>query len=164
MPPKDKVQKILARLYRERHLEAGCSPEFAGIQELSVRYRQAEAAYALGSRAGLKEGYYLYEDYRLEDLLRIVTNRYSLEAICPKEICKLMEYDRANDMQLTLTLRTYLKYDRNIAKSIRVLYMQRSTFLYQLKRVVEITDLDLDDYVTRLYLQLYFAAEEMENS
>ena len=72
-----------------------------------------------------------------------------------------MKYDRENDMKLTLTLKTYLRNDRSVAKSIRVLYMQRSTFLYQMRRVMEITELDLEDYDVRLYLQIYFAAEEI---
>ena len=75
-----------------------------------------------------------------------------------------MEYDRVNNMQLIRTLKTYLENDRNIAKSIRILHMQRATFLYQLKRITEITGLDLDEYTCRLYLQLYFAAVEIASA
>ena len=157
---KARLQQTLVRLYRENRLEAGSSPEFSGIRELEARYRQAKAAYRLGSGKNPERGFYAYEDYRMDDLLRIITGQYPPEVICPKELERLMEYDLANDMHLTLVLKTYLQNDRNTAKSIRILYMQRSTFLYQLKRALEITGLDLDDYGKCLYLQLYFAAAE----
>lgn len=157
---KERVQQTLVRLYRERRLKAGSSPEFEGIRQLADRYNQAEAAYRLGHVSDQQETYFMYEDYKLKDLLRTITARYSLEAICPEEIRKLQEYDETKNMHLTRTLKTYLKNDRNIAKSIRVLYMQRATFLYQLNRIMEITGVDLDDYPSRLHLQLYFAAEE----
>ena len=157
---KARLQQTLTRLYRENRLEAGSSPEFSGIRELEARYRQAKAAYRLGSGKNPERGFYAYEDYRMDDLLRIITGQYPPEVICPKELERLMEYDLANDMHLTLVLKTYLQNDRNTAKSIRILYMQRSTFLYQLKRALEITGLDLDDYGKCLYLQLYFAAAE----
>ncbi len=136
---KERVQQMLVRLYRERCLKAGSSPEFVGIRQIADRYKQAEAAYFLGSKDDPKTSYFLYEDYDLKDLLGTITSRYSLEAICPQEITKLIEYDRDNNMQLIRALKTYLQNDRNIAKSIRVLHMQRATFLYQLKRITEIT-------------------------
>ena len=154
------VQQTLVRLYRERRLKAGSSLDFMGIRQIHDRCRQAEAACILGTKTDPKANYYFYEDYDLRDLFRIIMEQYSLDSICPEEIMKLKEYDQINHMQLTRTLKTYLENDRNIAKSIRVLYMQRATFLYQLKRITEITGLNLDEYSCRLYLQLYFAAED----
>ena len=40
------------------------------------------------------------------------------------------------------------------------LYVQRATLLYQLKRIEEISQLDLQDYQTRLYLMIYFAVSD----
>ncbi|KNZ40766.1 helix-turn-helix domain-containing protein [Acetobacterium bakii] len=44
----------------------------------------------------------------------------------------------------------------SIAKTIRIIYLQRATFLYQLKRITEIFGLDLSDYKIRLHLMLSF--------
>ena len=74
-------------------MKAGSSPEFEGIRQLADRYKQAEAAYRLGHVSDQQETYFMYEDYKLKDLLRTITARYSLEAICPEEIRKLQEYD-----------------------------------------------------------------------
>ncbi len=158
---KARAQQTLRRLYRERNLRAGSSPEFSDIYEISDRYKQAKAAYMLGARCREAENYFVYEEYGLQDILCIASGQYSLKVMCPEAIRRLMKYDRENDMKLTLTLKTYLRNDRSVAKSIRVLYMQRSTFLYQMRRVMEITELDLEDYDVRLYLQIYFAAEEI---
>lgn len=156
---KNIVQK-LRNLYHDHKLRVGMSEVFVGLNQLGGRYKQAKAAYRLGEREDPDGAFYMYEEYNLKDMMQIIRNAYSLEVICPFEIAKLMEYDRNKNMHLTKTLRTYLENDRNIAKSIRVLYMQRATFLYQLNRILEITGLDLDDYNCRLYLQLYFMASE----
>lgn len=161
---KNHIVQKLQNLYGGRGLRAGVSPVFIGLNQLHERYRQAEAAYTLGEREDPNGAFYLYEEYKLNDMMQVIRKEYSVDVICPFEIAKLMEYDRNRNMHLTRTLRTYLENDRNIAKSIRVLYMQRATFLYQLNRITEITGLDLDDYNCRLYLQLYFAACGPEES
>ena len=158
----ESVRRTLARMYREKKLSAGISPEFSGIYGLAERYRQAEAAYVLGRGREKAQGCFLYENYMLQDLLRNFTDSYSLETLCPEQIRVLIEYDRRNHMQYMRLLKIYLQNDRNIAKSIRALGMQRSKFLYQLQRILTVTGLNLDDYNTRLFLQLYFAAEEAQ--
>ena len=158
---KNIVQK-LRKLYHDYKLRAGMSPAFIGLNQLGGRYKQAEAAYNLGEREDPAGEFYMYEEYHLKDMAQILKKEYPIEVIRPVEIEKLMAYDRNRNMHLTRTLRTYLEKDRNIAKSIRVLYMQRATFLYQLNRIMEITGLDLDDYNCRLYLQLYFEASGPE--
>ncbi len=155
---KKNIVQRLRKLYHDRKLRVGMSAVFIGLGQLGGRYKQAEAAYNLGVKEDPDGEFYMYEEYNLKDMMQIIRKKYSLEVICPVEIAKLMEYDRNKNMHLTETLRTYLENDRNIAKSIRVLYMQRATFIYQLNRITEITGLDLDDYSCRLYLQLYFMA------
>ena len=48
----------------------------------------------------------------------------------------------------------------SVAKAMKRLYVQRATLLYQLKRIEEISQLDLQDYQTRLYLMIYFAVSD----
>ena len=152
----------LARIYKERRLKAGCSMEFNGILQLYDRCRQAKAALEMGIRKDPEGVLFSYRDYVLSDLLNTITDCYSIDSIRPDSVRRLEEYDRANHMQLTKSLRVYLENDRNTARAIRSLYMQRATFLYQIRRIIEITGLDLDDYKTRLYLQLYFAIERRD--
>ena len=158
------IVQNLQNLYHHRGLRAGVSPVFIGLGQLNERYKQAEAAYYIGTKDDPDREIYMYEDYKLKDMMQIIKKEYSIEVVCPIEVAKLMEYDHNRNMNLTKTLRTYLENDRNIAKSIRVLYMQRPTFLYQLNRIMEITGLKLDDYNCRLYLQLYFAASGTQES
>ena len=59
-------------------------------------------------------------------------------------------------------LKTYLRCDRSTAKTIRVVYLQRATFLYQLQRIQEILQADLNDADLRLRLLMYFKYEELQ--
>jgi DNA-binding PucR family transcriptional regulator len=81
---------------------------------------------------------------------------YDPEILCTSGLLLLREYDEKRSRNYCEVLKTYLENNMNIAKTIRKLYMQRATFLYQLKRITEISQLDLSDYPTRLHLMLSF--------
>lgn len=46
-----------------------------------------------------------------------------------------MEYDKKHQRSLTKALQVFLEQNMNIAKTIRILYLQRATFLYQAQRI-----------------------------
>ncbi len=99
---------------------------------------------------------YYFDDYALDYALDQIDNSLPAWCFCSQKLKKLIQYDRKNKRSYTKSLQIYLENNMSVAKTIRVLYMQRQTFLYHLKRIEEITDLDLNDYSTRLYLQLSF--------
>ena len=68
-----------------------------------------------------------------------------------------MDYDRAHNRQLVKALRVYLRENMHIANTTRALYLQRATFLYQLRRITEISELRLEDPEVRLELLIVFS-------
>ena len=72
----------------------------------------------------------------------------------------LIDYDREHNRSYANILKTYLQCNMSVAKAMKRLYVQRATLLYQLKRIDEISQLDLQDYQTRLYLMIYFAVSD----
>ncbi|QXE20058.1 helix-turn-helix domain-containing protein [Clostridium ragsdalei] len=71
-----------------------------------------------------------------------------------------MDYDKKHRREYTKTLKIYLQNNLSVTKTIRHLYMQRATFLYQLKRILEISKLDLDDPKVNLHLLIVFEIME----
>lgn len=69
----------------------------------------------------------------------------------------LIRYDEKNKTEMTHTLNVYLNHDRNYAHTSEVLHIHRSSLLYRVDRIVELTGLDLDDADTRLHLLVSFA-------
>ena len=67
---------------------------------------------------------------------------------------KLMEHDRQMGTQYYKTLECYVKCRYNAAHTAKELFIHRSTFLNRLERIKELTKLDLDDFASRLYVEL----------
>ena len=50
----------------------------------------------------------------------------------------------------------------SVTQTIRKIYLQRASFQYQLQKIQEITDANLDDFETRLHILLSFRILDME--
>ena len=80
--------------------------------------------------------------------------------VCHPAIYKLVEYDRLNDGKLYETLKVWLEAERNYTKTAQTLYIHRSTLLYRIDRIKEITELDFDDPEVRFHLMISLALYE----
>ena len=65
---------------------------------------------------------------------------------------RLVTYDK----ELSKTLYSYLRNNGSQAKTAKELWIHRSSLIYRLKKIEEVLDIQLDDYKTRLHLQLSY--------
>ena len=79
------------------------------------------------------------------------------QVLCHSKLRKLLDYDTEHGLDYTRTLQGYLENNCSQAEACRALFLHRSTLIQRLKRISEISKLDLDDEDTRLYLLMYFA-------
>jgi DNA-binding PucR family transcriptional regulator len=86
-------------------------------------------------------------------------SRGQMEEFQGKVLGSLLAYDRKRHGQLTPTLETYVR-SANAAEAAARLNLHRNSLLYRLRRIREITGLDLDDPDTRFALQLAFRVRE----
>ena len=73
----------------------------------------------------------------------------------------LHDYDiqhSTNNLQL---LRVYLWYERKVTETGQKLHMHRNSVIYRISRIETMIGLDLDDYRTRLALQMSFLLLEL---
>lgn len=97
-----------------------------------------------------------YDNYALTDLMKSAQNGHCIESLIPAGLAKLIQYDHENHRHFTNALKVYLRENMHIANTIKKLYLQRATFLYQLKRILEISELKLEDHKVRLELLIAF--------
>lgn len=154
--PKEELLQKLVYILREGMMKAGISREFSSVLLLRDFYQQTLAALTMGKKKDPMFWTYRFESYALTYLLQNGQSNWCPEALMPSGLRKLMKYDRENNRQFTNSLKIYLREDRHIANTIRKLYMQRATFLYQLKRIQEISGLHLDNPDIRLELLIVF--------
>lgn len=154
---KDSVRSILSPFIRENLLRAGLSNCFRHFGDLPVFVRQAQDALRMGLSMDDTIWCYDFDSYALPILLERCGSGHKPEDLCLEKLQTLIDYDKTHNRSYVHTLNVYLRHNMSVAKTMRSLYVQRATLLYQLKRIEEISQLNLQDYQTRLYLMIYFA-------
>lgn len=152
----EQIQQLIY-VIREGMMKAGISRTFDNLSHAKDYYQQSITALSIGEKRDPTFWFYRYERYALLDLLSNAHADRHLESWYPVGLKKLMEYDKLHNRQLVQALRVYLRENMHIANTIRVLYLQRATFLYQLRRIEEISELKLDDPDVRLELLIVFS-------
>ncbi len=70
----------------------------------------------------------------------------------------LVEYDRAHQSDLLHTLNVFLRCGGNQSKTSQELFLHRSSLLYRLRRIEDLTGFDLRDNEQRVLIQMCFLA------
>lgn len=157
---KETLLRNTISLFRDNLLEAGISTDFTDFKELYYYFTQASWAIEIGKRKNPDFWYFRFEDYNLDYLIRCCTGKLNPYSAIPLGLKKLIAYDEKNLSDYTHSLKVYLQNDRNIAETVRELFIHRNTFIYRLERIQAISGLDLNDYDTRLLLEISFAILE----
>jgi purine catabolism regulator len=71
--------------------------------------------------------------------------------------------DRAKKAQLISTLTVYLESNGNISSAARSLYLNRHSLIYRLRRITELTGLDLDSHDDRLLLSVSLKIRQLQD-
>lgn len=156
----DDFLQIFSVFLREGILKAGISNIFTDLKDIDVYYRQAQRALELGEKVNYTYWSYFYEKYAYLDMRSNAAKDYTLLALCPTGIKELIQYDIDHGHNFTYTLITYLNNNCNLARCTRILYLQRSTLLYQIKRIREITKMNISSMDTQKWILFYFSILE----
>lgn len=72
----------------------------------------------------------------------------------------LKDYDVEHSTDFSGTLFTFLKNGCSYVATAKELYIHRSTLLYRIQKIQSVTQIDLEDFTTRVYLELSFLLEK----
>lgn len=149
------VDRVLLFL-RDSYLKTGVSTEFEGVLDLANNYAQARQALELGEKYRPERWLHRFEEYALDYVVERCAGGLPVELICAPAIFTLRRHDQTHGTEYLRTLRLYLDNSLNAVQTARELYIHRSTFLYRLEKISEMTGIDLADKDTRLYLTFSF--------
>ena len=82
--------------------------------------------------------------------------KHNKEFYIAPPLAALMDYDKKHGTELLYTLKICLENSGRAVIAQEILHVHRTTYLYRIKRIEEITGWQLSDYRTRLYLMLVF--------
>ncbi len=139
----------------------GISPEFTNVFQMREPISMASAAARLGPQEIASATN--FADCALPYALEFLKRHLSSYIIHPV-LAQLEKYDRENHTELYSTLRTFLNCERNYIQTAGQLFIHRNTLLYRLKRIRELTGVDLDDVSVRLHIQLSYLLAEIKDS
>ncbi len=123
-------------------------------EDFRPAFLEAQRALDLMVRFGKREQVINYERLGVYRLLAQVEDRAGLEAFAGRVLGPLSAYDKARGTPLLKTLEVYLQRHGNLRQSARDLHIHLNTLHYRLRRIGEVTGMDLKDADARLDLLL----------
>ena len=135
-------------------LGVGLSRLIDGVLGLAEGIRQARGACHLGLRIAGRQGPFDYAELGLYRLLAGLRDREELVHFYEETLGPLDRYDREHNTELLRTLQVFFDHHGNASQTAKALFVHRNTLNYRLRRIGEITDLDLGDAEARLNAQV----------
>lgn len=142
-------------------ISAGCGKLTQSIRCLWKSYKQAKSIQKLQRNGKCMDSLIFYSDMGIYKLLMSIDDRDIIEEYYAKTILPLLEYDKKNNSDLAVVLRSYLNHNGSVKETADELYVHRNTINYKLTRISELLDIDLSQLNMRLQLSVGFMLEDM---
>ncbi|WP_352404228.1 helix-turn-helix domain-containing protein [Sporanaerobacter acetigenes] len=139
----------------EYKFSIGLSRAYDTLDDLNLAYEDVIFSLKIGAKI-FKNGksIYAYDDLIIYHLLYKYPSNPILERLYNNGIGKIYAYDRENNTQLFETVQVLIKHNCNFSETSDKLFIHRNTLYQRLKKVEEITGLDMDSSETRLVFHL----------
>lgn len=156
------VRYKISPLCRDYFMYVGISSPVRGILGLQAAFHQADIA--------LREAFVMqnerwvipFSTCALDVMLRnIQIGLQPLDLVAP-ELLYLIEFDQKRGTQYFETLKGYLLNERDIPRAAEALIVHRSTLIYRIKKIISMTNLNLEEQEQRLYLLISLKLLEQE--
>lgn len=141
----------MKKLSKSFGLRIGISLPFVDWSHILVQ--KAQAAVALDF-ASINTILSFCQDHVLDYLFQQIGQLGNHLQLCHPDVSYLHEYDIKNNTDLLKTVATYLICERNAVQTADLLFVHRNTIQYRINRIKELTNIDLEDPDTRLYIML----------
>lgn len=165
----DRLKEFINEMEREAklHLIKGETVSLGvGRQTKSIRclyksYGQAKDIQKLQMKHKINSSMLYYSDLGIYRILMGIEDKEIISEYYNHTLRPLIEYDNANDSDLTKVLRCYLENDGSVKKTSDEMYVHRNTINYKLGKIGDLLQMDLSSLNTRLELLLAFKLSDM---
>ena len=152
------TRRLVERIADENGCAFCCGRPVTGLRGLAQAHREALQALALrpDRRGGPPARVVTIDDVALALVDRCVAEAISPLTFCPEGLLAIIRHDNAHRSEIYRTLRVYVEQNCSPSRSAKLLYVQRSTFLYRLRKAQELLGMDLADPEAQVRLRLSF--------
>ena len=106
----------------------------------------------------LLHGISFFDEYALSYLIDNGCGGANYRQLCHPALLLLKDHDAKQNTSFLHTLSVYLECNMNAVAASKKLYIHRSSFINRMDRIVQLTEINLDYPMERLYLNLSLAA------
>lgn len=148
------VEEVCRKRYPDSKL--GASLPFSELQDLHYYGIQANKALELGCLLNPEREVNLFEDHYVDFLAQCCLESVSAASLFPAGFNRLKNYERAHGggAGLEAFLNGYIDNDFQMKATVSAEHYSRTTAFSKLRKVKEITGMDLDDHATRVALSV----------
>lgn len=139
----------------------GIGKSTKSIRCLYKSYNQAISIQKLQENSKISRSLISYSNMGIYKLLMGIEDPDILTEYYEKTVLPLVEYDKKNDSDLALVLRSYLNHNGSVKETADELFVHRNTINYKLNKISELLNLSLSNLDTRLQLSLGFMLQDM---
>ncbi|GAA0320605.1 PucR family transcriptional regulator [Oceanobacillus oncorhynchi subsp. oncorhynchi] len=107
---------------------------------------------------------FLYEDLGVFQWVDVLKEHRHKRRHSNKYIQRLQQYDQRQQSNLLYTLEKFLEHDSNVHRTAKALFIHPNTMNYRLKRIHEISNLDLKNPHQKVAVYLELLADKLEKS
>jgi sugar diacid utilization regulator len=123
-------------------------------EEIARSYNQAQRTTQTLWRLGRAGSVAAFEDLGIHRLLLQVPDLGELRSFAAEVLGKLAEHEQDHKSEYLSTLACYFRENSSPQRASRLLHVHPNTVAYRIKRIEEITGLQLDNYRDRLIAQV----------
>ncbi|ACB85993.1 putative transcriptional regulator, PucR family [Natranaerobius thermophilus JW/NM-WN-LF] len=168
--PEEKMGKeILDKLINfleNNGLWAAVSDKFSSIMEFKRQFLKVKNTLEFGqlllkgkkdSSANMNQDtdkLLFYESYKPYDLISTFNGQTDLMDYCHSGVIELQFYDQENGTAYLRCLQEYLNTNQNINEAAEKLYIHRNTMRNRISKIIDMTELNLENSQTIFHLQL----------
>jgi DNA-binding PucR family transcriptional regulator len=139
-------QHHLADRYSISNVKPGVSSIYQDYRKINKAYQEALKVLSTKESFPLDlENVYYYQKLGIYQLFDIIIDKQQKERYENQSLKKLQSYDQKHHTNLVETLEVYLDNDSNVAETAKELVVHPNTLIYRLKRITEISEIDLKD-------------------
>jgi hypothetical protein len=153
------LQELIARVSGDPRLAVGVGSVCRTIADYPRSYEEARRAADLGARTG--ERLVRFDELGVLKVLLATEDPAVLESFVDELLGPLVAYDLARRTELVPTLAAYLERGGSVREAAAALFIHPSTLKYRLKRIRELSGLDLSDPRVRFEAQLATKARQV---
>ena len=160
-PARELAQGLLGRLPEPERVSIGIGRYRPGLAGLRTGYHEAEQALSIGRHLFGPGQVTCFADLGVYRLLFALRDDPELADFCRETLSALAEYDARNGTELVRTLDAFFAHRANLQATAEALFLHRNSLAYRLKRIEEVSGLNLDDFEDRFRLQLALKARQV---